>query len=414
MGLLKHDKNISDRGKNLIFLGFILFCVIILAVTMLINVKANNESKKILEENVTSQLLAVCSAARERIDTELFMSINSPQDIENNPEYDDALADLRALAVDVGAQYIYALKEVGDDYRFIFDTDTEDPDPISIYEPAHVHLRAFEGISSGDLMNVEDEWGSYNTGAVPLYKDNKIVGVVSVDFEDTVIAHNLEVTQRNTVIMAVSLVIILFLMCLLVRLLLRRVKAMQDTLMRMAHYDKLTDLPNRAFLMDHLDEIFQNKKIAPFTMLFIDLDNFKKVNDTAGHDAGDELLQNIGKYLASKQSDVKVFRPTAGALTVAARVGGDEFILLLPKMDDQAEVSAFAQELIDGFKTQVHDENIEKYDVGLSIGIAMFPKDTKNYHVLIKYADIAMYHSKRGGKNQYRIYTDDMTPKDEK
>ena len=381
---------------------------------MLINVKSNNESKKILEENVTSQLLAVCSAARERIDINLLMSISSLQDMENNPEYDRTLASLRVLATDVGARYIYALREIDGDYRFIFDTDLEAPDPLGVYPLSDVHANASEGFASGALMNVEDQWGTFNTGAIPLYKDGQIVGVVSVDFEDTVIAHNLEVTRRNSIIMAVSLVIILSLMCVLVRLLLSRVKSAQDTLTRMAHYDKLTDLPNRAFLMEHLDEIFRSKNPMPLTMFFIDLDNFKKVNDTAGHDAGDELLQHIGKYLSSKQSNVKVFRPTAGALTVAARVGGDEFILLLPKMDNQAEVEAFAQDLIDGFKTQVQNENIEKYDVGMSIGIAMYPKDTKNYHVLIKYADIAMYHSKRGGKNQYRIYTDDMSPKDEK
>ena len=414
MKLLRKDRNISGAGKNLIFLGFIIFCAIILAVTMLINVKANNESRKIIEENVTSQLLAVCSAARERIDVELFMSINYPTDINNNQEYDEALNDLRALAIDVGAQYIYALKKVDDDYRFIFDTDTEDPNPISIYEPAPVHLKAFEGISSGDLMNVEDEWGSYNTGAIPIYKDSQIVGIVSVDFEDTVIANNLAVTTRNTVIMAVALFVILTFMCVVVMFLLRRVKSMQDTLMRMAHYDKLTDLPNRAFLIEHLDEIFKSKKIEPFAMFFVDLDNFKKVNDTAGHDAGDELLQNIGRYLTAKQGNVKVFRPSAGSLTVAARVGGDEFILLLPKMDNEESVASFAQSLIDGLKTQVKNENIEKYDVGLSIGISMYPRDTKNYHVLIKYADIAMYHSKREGKNQYRIYSDDMAPKEEK
>ena len=414
MNLLKYDKTLSTKEKNAIFAGFILFCAIILTVTMLINVKANSESKKILEKNITSQLLAVCSAAKEWIDIDLFMSVNSPQDIQNNPAYDKALAKLRMFAADVGAQYIYALKQTDDGYRFIFDTDIEDTDPISIYDPAPVHLKAFEGIASGELMNVEDEWGSYNTGAMPIYKDGTIIGVISVDFEDTAIVQNLEAAKRNTTIMALSLVVILFLMCVLVWLLLHRVKAMQDTLMRMAHYDKLTDLPNRAFLMEYLDAMFKSKKIAPFAMLFIDLDNFKKVNDTAGHDAGDELLQNIGKYLASKQSGGKVFRPTAGALTVAARVGGDEFILLLPNVDDPAEVTAFARDLLDNFKGQVKDENVKKYDVGLSIGIALYPKDTKNYHVLIKYADIAMYHAKREGKNQYRIYSADMKPKLEK
>ena len=414
MSLLKADKNMSNREKHAIFLGFVVFCAIILAVTMFINMKSNGEAKKILEDNVTSQLLAACSAAREQIDADLFISINSRQDLQDNPEYDETLENLRKLATDVGAQYIYALKKIDGKYYFIFDTDTVNFTVATEYNPAPVHLKAFDGIYSGDLMNVEDEWGSYNTGAIPLYKNGTIIGIVSVDFEDTVVARNLEAAERNTAVMAAALTIILTLMCLMVWLLLRRLKTTQDTLVKMAHYDMLTDLPNRTFLMKHLAEIFSKKKITPFAMLFIDLDNFKKVNDTAGHDAGDELLQNIGKYLAAKQSNGKVFRPTAGALTVAARVGGDEFILMLPKIDDENEVAAFAQKLIDNFKEQVQDENVEKYDVGLSIGVAMYPKDTKNYHVLIKYADIAMYHSKRAGKNQYRIYSDDMAPKDEK
>ena len=190
---------------------------------------------------------------------------------------------------------------------------------------------------------------------------------------------------------------------------------MQKKLFDMANYDVLTGLPNRQYLMNYLTEISQKalEQQASFALLLIDLDNFKSVNDNAGHDAGDELLRDIAKYLDSMNSNSKSFRPPPGLLNVSARIGGDEFIQIIYNVETIDEVEKVAKKLLDNFRSHVNNRNVEKYHVGLSIGAALFPYHTNNYNVLIKYADIAMYNAKSGGKNAYCIYSDDMHQVDE-
>lgn len=139
------------------------------------------------------------------------------------------------------------------------------------------------------------------------------------------------------------------------------------------------------------------------------MDNFKLVNDNAGHDAGDELLRHIAQYLDSTAENAKSFRPSAGQLNIAARVGGDEFIQVVNGVDTAEKAAEVAKHLLENFQSEQIDRYIEKYKVGMSIGVALYPYHSANYHVLIKYADVAMYHAKHGGKNQYRIYTEEMS-----
>jgi GGDEF domain-containing protein len=203
--------------------------------------------------------------------------------------------------------------------------------------------------------------------------------------------------------------------------LMRKLKIMQERLMRMAHYDLVTGLPNRQYLIDHLEARLAADDKSPFALFFTDLDNFKTVNDRAGHDAGDALLKRIGEYLGAALDDPgaspgasRVFRPSAGRLNVTARIGGDEFVLLVPGIESREAAAALAQAILDRFRRTLIDEHIGKYDVGLSIGAALFPAQSEDYHVILKYADIAMYHAKHAGKNDYRVYEDEMPQKREK
>ena len=127
------------------------------------------------------------------------------------------------------------------------------------------------------------------------------------------------------------------------------------------------------------------------------------------------MLLHIAQYLDSSAENAKSFRPSAGQLNIAARVGGDEFIQVVNGVDTKEKAQEVTDHLLKNFASQHIDRYIEKYGVGMSIGVALYPYHSDNYHVLIKYADMAMYHAKHGGKNQYRIYTDEMsksTPED--
>ncbi len=401
------------KKGSLIITTVVLFCIAMIVFIVVMNVKNANDTEDILESSIESQLVSISVAARELIDPVKFESYGSEEEALADPDYAETLKQLRILATDVGAEYIYALKEQGGEYVFVFDTDTEDEEIFIPYALSPVHERAFKGEESADTMNVDDLYGSFNTGAVPIYLDGKVVGIVSTDIEDTYLKESETASATNTAVMVVVLGAIMAAMIAIVVLLSRRVRSMQADLNRMAHYDTVTGLPNRQRLQEYLREITLGPEAKPFALLFIDIDNLKLVNDNAGHDAGDELLKSLAKYFATLEDNSLAFRPAPGLLNMAARIGGDEFVQVVHDVDSVEKAEEIAAHLVEGFRAFV-PPHLEKYNTGLSIGAALYPADSTNYEVLIKYADIAMYHAKRAGKNCWRIYNDDMAPKDEK
>jgi len=370
----------------------------------------------ILGNSIESELISVSIAASELIDIDKFDSYNSIEDVENDIEdYNQTLAQLRALQGKVKATYIYALKQINGTYYFIFDTDTEDETLFSEYEEiSQVHLDAFDGKESAGIMNVVDQWGSFNTGAVPIWKDGAVIGVISADIEDAYIQKSNRTAHRNAVVLILTLCATMCVMTVIVFSSMNNVQKMQKKLFSMANYDVLTGLPNRQYLMTYLADIANEtlKKQTSFAFLLIDVDNFKSVNDNAGHDAGDELLRYIASYLNSIHEHSRSFRPPAGALNVSARIGGDEFVQVVAGVNSEEEAHVVGKKVLDNFKSQAPNRLVNKYGVGLSIGVALFPRHTENYNVLIKYADTAMYQAKRGGKGAYRIYNDEMSSTD--
>ncbi len=404
--------------KRFIQYGFALFCLVLLALMLAVNWKGQKDSRQLLFDSIKSQLISISAGAREIIDPQEFAGYNQPSDIENNPQYDRTLQKLRQLANSTNAKYIYALKKIGDRYIFIFDTDAIDTAVFQDYNIYPVHTDAFRGKESAGVMNVTDEYGSFNTGAVPIFKDEKVIGIVAADTDDRLVAQNIQDTRRNTYLMIGVVASVMAIMFALLHYLLHRIKLMQDNLTRLAHYDAVTGLPNRRFLLESLERLERNTNRNPFALLFIDLDNFKGVNDVAGHDAGDALLRRIGEYLAKfsrgERHSTQVYRPGAGKLNVAARIGGDEFILVVPQIATADDAANFAGRLLVDFQKQAIDPNIQKYRVGMSIGIALYPGQSEDYNVLIKYADIAMYQAKKAGKNRFCIYEDSYPDKNEK
>ena len=166
-----------------------------------------------------------------------------------------------------------------------------------------------------------------------------------------------------------------------------------------ASTDSLTGLPNRRNTIESLNHRIRlnQAKQAPFAVLFIDLDNFKRINDQLGHQVGDELLRKVAGKLSSliRQHDN------------VGRLGGDEFLLVLSDFDDVPNVSAFARRIVRSIR-KITDEKFREFDVSLSIGAAIYPKDGQTSAELIKAADIAMYKAKESGKDQSVCYSSDM------
>ncbi|MFN2381341.1 MAG: EAL domain-containing protein [Guyparkeria sp.] len=167
----------------------------------------------------------------------------------------------------------------------------------------------------------------------------------------------------------------------------------------LAYYDALTGLPNRRLFHDRLDLAIAHghRSGGRLAVLFIDLDHFKKINDTLGHAVGDQLLEVVaGKLTDSLREDDSV-----------ARTGGDEFLALLPAIEDFEPVADVAQRIIESLSQPVVLEGRELV-IGCSVGVAFYPDDGEDSETLLKHADIAMYRAKQSGRNTYSLYTPAM------
>lgn len=177
-------------------------------------------------------------------------------------------------------------------------------------------------------------------------------------------------------------------------------KENQFKLEQLAHFDNLTGLPNRPRVLDSMQHALaaaqrQHHKVA---VLYIDLDNFKHVNDSLGHNAGDQLLLGVAQRLAqrTRRNDT------------LARLGGDEFILLLETLRAGEDAGAVAQELLQLLASPFDVGPSEVY-VQASIGISLYPDDGTEVDDLLRDADSAMYQAKRAGRGTYRFYTEALT-----
>jgi diguanylate cyclase (GGDEF)-like protein/PAS domain S-box-containing protein len=176
-------------------------------------------------------------------------------------------------------------------------------------------------------------------------------------------------------------------------------KKLEHELNTLAFYDKLTDLPNRRLFHDRLQQMIlrAQRRDTPFTLMFMDLDNFKIVNDSLGHDYGDILLQLVAdrfKILLRKDDTV-------------CRLGGDEFTFILGDLSDTDKISNIVEKILKALR-EPFDVKGKTLHIDSSIGIVTYPVDADNINDLIKKADTVMYEVKRSGKGGYRFFTEDM------
>lgn len=169
----------------------------------------------------------------------------------------------------------------------------------------------------------------------------------------------------------------------------------QKHLFGLAHYDQLTGLPNRTLLMDRLNQAISvaNRTSRAISLLFVDLDEFKPVNDTYGHSIGDKLLKEAGERLLSclREGDT------------AARIGGDEFVIILLESDLERAITV-AHRILGTLRVPYEFGKKTISNISASIGIAIYPDDADEVDSLLAVADKAMYDAKKSGKNRFAIY----------
>ncbi len=173
----------------------------------------------------------------------------------------------------------------------------------------------------------------------------------------------------------------------------------EEKLIYQANFDQLTGLPNRHYMQQHMDAacVRAKRHKQKIALLFIDLDNFKDINDTLGHRIGDELLRQTARRI----------KELLRASDTPARTGGDEFMVMLEGLTQQTNAEDVANKLADNFRQPFMIEQHEIFST-VSIGISMYPDDGESMEDLMQHADIAMYNVKQSGRNDFRFFSGEM------
>jgi len=176
-------------------------------------------------------------------------------------------------------------------------------------------------------------------------------------------------------------------------------KSAENELRYLANYDHLTGLPNRSMLLERISHAIASAERYKNTIavFFIDLDRFKQVNDSFGHEYGDMLLKEVTFRLTN----------TLRRDDTVGRIGGDEFVVVLEKFSSNHELSRIAQKIIHTLEQPV-ELNENTVSIGASIGIALYPDDARNSEELLRNADVAMYHAKQQGRNNFQFFAEHM------
>ncbi len=178
-------------------------------------------------------------------------------------------------------------------------------------------------------------------------------------------------------------------------------KAIEQKINQLAYYDQLTELPNRRMLRERLKHSIDMKRRdgKQLALLMLDLDRFKIVNDSLGHLAGDELLQQIAVRLRARLRDVDM----------VARLGGDEFIILLEDIAQSEDAARVAKEIISDLNKPFCLSQRDNIRIGVSIGISLYPEHGDNPDILIDHADAALYKVKDAGRGCFAYFSEDLT-----
>ncbi|MBL0699750.1 MAG: EAL domain-containing protein [Desulfosarcina sp.] len=189
-------------------------------------------------------------------------------------------------------------------------------------------------------------------------------------------------------------------------------KKAEEKIRTLAYYDPLTSLPNRELFKEHTNHAIRTAKRngTYLALIYLDLDQFKRINDTLGHSAGDELLKKVAKtlYKSIRSSDIVGIahnkEPDGASIS---RLGGDEFSILITGLTDVQNSAKVADRVIKNLSRPILIEGHE-FTVSCSMGIALYPMDGKDVETLLKNADAAMYNAKERGRNNYQFYTTEM------
>lgn len=293
--------------------------------------------------------------------------------------------------------------------KFLLDASDQPASEISqmgevFYDASDMLRSAIKTQKSYVEGPVTDHWGTWVSSLVPVTSTLNTKHFVMLGVDVGIAGWKKHVMQKVAVPIAISLVFVAMLLGLIYQNAnkewrLNQLSHSSSELAQMANIDLLTGLPNRNILAERMTQAFKAADRAEnlVAVLYVDLDYFKEINDGYGHAVGDQLLKRAADRLASLVRDEDTI----------ARVGGDEFILLLTDIATNTQALVIAQKIVDGLKVpfNVVDKALQ---LGASVGVAIYPTQETSPNHLIHFADIAMYYAKRQGRGRYSLYDSSM------
>ncbi|WP_176560379.1 diguanylate cyclase domain-containing protein [Brevibacillus dissolubilis] len=434
------------------------FCILNLVACGTLGIMVYNSAVNLVTSTIGTQAKAVIEMARNQVDTEALKKVinevkrleNDPQRVEkivSMPEYQSIRTKLTTYRITNGIKYLYTMAKQDDgSYMYVIDGFPLDYSGSQISLPGDVEKEYYEDMDSAfttqrtqiGQLTFSDKWGANISTYVPIF-DSKgtFVGIMGADFDASEVYQILDTNKKNIIALTISILFIsayfsyifshYFLhplrqltdkvakvrggdlsiqvevtsqdeigqLALSFRDMISELQVMFEQVSHLAYHDTLTGLPNRRSFETELSAALSKKDQAVAgAVLFIDLDQFKAVNDTWGHDVGDALLQEVARRL------VKIIF----GYGMVARLGGDEFIVLLHKYESLSTIKSIAIQILESLQPPI---TIDSYQLPVtpSIGIALFPEHGKHPQELIQKADIAMYSVKQHGKNSFAFYS---------
>ena len=386
-------------------------------------------------ENFNRYLVGLAEAAATVVDPELQNKIRKPEQL-NDADYLRAVEPLRRLRHAVpDIHYVYTLVLDGGVVHFVL--DAADPnakragggsDQSGVWEVYEQRTPAMmlafgdgqgSGVVSATTEPVTDDWGTFMTGFAPLRDAaGHQIGVVGVDVDASVFLGRQKASRERALLgLAPAGFLIALLGSVFYRIRLRSLadfaarKAMEAVLLEAAQQDKLTGLPNREVFLDRLGHTLQRVRTGEqlqFAVLFLDFDRFKLVNDTLGHEAGDELLRQIARRLHS------CLRGNAAGIAnsedvLISRFGGDEFLVLIDDSQGARNVVRVSEHLLEALAPAYDVLSREVHSMA-SVGIVIGDPVSCNSSAeeIVRNADVAMYEAKRSGGGCSVVFNEGM------
>jgi diguanylate cyclase len=424
---LKKTAQYNGLFKSFVITFFIITALVAASLILYYQKKTNDyiQYLKITEEQTLKLEKSIILQKINSSDTPVFDKHNKKQGFKITG---DLAADIISTINHYTSMSLGETMLISTDGSWLLDTWENKHNRKFIYKHkknskfANKYPTVWKKIIKNDSINIITDRGMFVSTTIPLYHSDKEIDsllntVTNINIQNKTISDSREpfwklisfIPKKNFIFDANKalsaylfwltriLIILSIIPALLIAYAVTKKKNKQKLLYKLANFDKLTNIPNRKLFFESLQQAIKQatKRKTIFAVLYIDIDDFKQINDTLGHEQGDFLLQEAAER----------FTHSVRSSDLVARIGGDEFVIILYNVQTAYNTKTVAGKIIKNFSDPFLLEDKE-FQVSVSIGITLFSRTDNNGNILLKQADKAMYKAKHSGKNTFKVFNE--------